>query len=128
MHRKCERGGSQRRQQNMHKLHLYTCSISLCSSYFPPPSSLLPRRAVEGEDEVHTMSKNFLILPQMEEFKDAHQRFLCRLTLMKLEVGWVVGRGLKKRIARLFNLPIPSCKFQPRLPTGCQSWSRMACR
>lgn len=42
---------------------------------------------MEGEEEVHTMSKNFLILPQMEEYKDAHQRFLCRITLMRQEVS-----------------------------------------
>ena len=44
---------------------------------------------MEGEEEVHTMSKNFLILPQMEEYKDTHQRFLCRITLMRQEVGGV---------------------------------------
>lgn len=41
---------------------------------------------MEGDEEVHTMSKNFLILPQMDEYKEAHQRFLSRLTLMRLEV------------------------------------------
>lgn len=50
------------------------------------PSIDASKMAVDAEDDAHAIGRSFLVHAQMDAIREAHQAYLCKLSLLKLEL------------------------------------------